>query len=200
MNPDDLSDDERLELLNETYDALRRSQGGASIWLIGGPETDRLWDATLGAFVHGNWVATILCAQATCERTLAALIHNVFAMGEAPKGWEWWGLGSLVKYCRKEKFVDGTLLDDVATLCEERKPYGHWRGPLDEGALQKVVLDAPERGVSMTPDQIIERHLSDLALRSARTALLVHFGDLYRPDKIGRDEFGRRPSDSPSQT
>lgn len=56
------------------------------------------------------------------------------------------------------------------------------------------------RRASMTPDQIIERRLSDLALRSARTALLVHFGDLYRPDKIGRDAFGRSPFDSPSQT
>lgn len=200
MNPDELSDDERFDLLNETYDALRCSQGGASIWLIGGPETDRLWDATISAFVRGNWVATILCAQATCERTLAALIHNVHAIGEQPKDWERWGLGGLMSYCRKENLVDSALLDQVSKLCEERKPYGHWRGPLDEGALQKIVLDAPEWGVSMTPDQIIERHLGDLALRSARTALLVHFGDLYHPDKIGRDAFGRSASESPRQT
>ena len=36
--------------------------------LMGGEEADLLWNATVDAFVAGNWVATLQCAQATCER------------------------------------------------------------------------------------------------------------------------------------
>ena len=77
MGLGELTLEQRVELLDQTYDRLRRSQNGEAIWLIGGPETDRLWDATISAFAHANWVATILCAQATCERTLAALVYSL---------------------------------------------------------------------------------------------------------------------------
>ncbi len=184
MGLGELTVEQRVELLDQTYDHLRRSQNGAAIWLIGGPETDRLWDATISAFAHANWVATILCAQATCERTLASLLQMVYATSAAPSGWEGWGLGRLIAHCRDQHLVDPLLLDDVQTLCDERKPYGHWRQPLAEGALQRVVFDAQDRGDNRHPDLVIEDHLGDLALRSARTALRVHYGDLLDPRKF----------------
>lgn len=184
MGPSELTLEQRVELLDHTYDELRRSQHGAAIWIIGGPETTHLWDATIAAFAHANWVATVLCAQATCERTLASLLQMVYVTGIAPPGWEGWGLGRLISHCRDQRLVDPRLLDDVQTLCDERKPYGHWRQPLAEGALQRVVFDAQDRGDLRHPDLVIEDHLGDLALRSARTALRVHFGDLLDPRKF----------------
>lgn len=189
-----MSEQERYDLINAEYDALRRSQEGRAVWIISQHEGERLWDATLTAFVQGNWVAAVLCAQATCERTLAALIYNLFAMSEPPKNWERWGLGALVKYCREERLVEEGLLDEVAVLCEERKPYGHWRGPLEHGALLKVAMDAHEQGDSRPPDAIMEEHLAGLAYRSTVTAMRVHFGDLIDPAKHQRDAFGQRPS------
>lgn len=186
-----MSDDERFELINADYDTLRRSQEGRSVWIISQHEGERLWDATLTAFIQGNWVAAVLCAQATCERTLAALIYNLFSMGEPPKRWERWGLGELVKYCRKERLVDEGLLDEVSVLCEERKPYGHWRGPLDDGALLKVAMDAHAQGDPRSPDAIMEEHLAHLAYRSTRTAMRAHFGDLIDPAKHQRNAFGQ---------
>lgn len=197
-----MTEQERFDLINADYDALRRSQGGRAVWLISQHEGDRLWDATLKAFIQGNWVAAVLCAQATCERTFAALIYNLFTLSELPKNWERWGLGELIAYCRKERLVEEALLDEVAVLCEERKPYGHWRGPLEDGALLKVAMDAHQQGDRTHPDLIMERHLGGLAYRSSRTALLTHFGDLIDPDKHGRDAFGEPPRtrSHPAQT
>lgn len=192
MNVPDVTEQQRLARINADYMDLRRSQGDRSVWLISQHEGERLWDATLTAFVQGNWVAAILCAQATCERGLAALIYNLFMLSDPPKGWDKWGLGGLVNYCRKQQLVDDRLLDEVSVLCEERKPYGHWRGALEEGALMKVVKDAYEAGDRSAPDLIMERHLADLAYRSTRTAMRVHFGDLIDPDKHRRDAFGQR--------
>lgn len=96
----ELTVEQRVELLDQTYDEVRRSQRGAAVWLVGGPETGRLWDATISAFVHANWIATVLCAQATCERTLASLLQMVYAIRAAPPGWEGWGLGRLITHCR----------------------------------------------------------------------------------------------------
>lgn len=176
-------DDEqqRLDLLNADYDGLRRAQGGKPVWLISQVEGGRLWDATLTAFVQGNWVAAVLTAQATCERGLAALLYSLFMQSTPPTGWERWGLGSLVRFCRKEELVNDALLDEVEVLCEERKPYGRWRGPLAEGSLMKVVRDALDQGDRAAPDAIIERHLAALAYRSTLTAMRVHFGDLIDP-------------------
>lgn len=53
-----------------------------------------------------------------------------------------------------------------------------------------MVFDAQDRGDDRDPDLIIEDHLGGLALRSARTALRVHFGDLLDPHKF--DALGSR--------
>lgn len=192
-----MTEQQRYDLINVSYDALRRAQGGRPVWIVSHVEGERLWDATLTAFIQGNWVAAMLCAQATCERGLAALVYNLFVLSSPPKGWERWGLGALVKYCRKAHLVTESLLDDVDVLCEERKPYGHWRGPLEEGSLMKVVMDAQDQGDRTSPDAIMERHLADLAHRSTLTAMRVHFGDLVDPDKHRRDAFGQ-PRSSPT--
>lgn len=111
-----MSEQERYDLMDAEYDALRRSQEGRAVWIVSQHEGERLWDATLTAFIQGNWVAVVLCAQATCERTPAALIYNLFSIPEPPKNWDRWGLGALVKYCRDERLVEDGLLNEVAVL------------------------------------------------------------------------------------
>ena len=68
---------------------------------------------------RGVWVATILCAQATCERVLAALVSLRELPGagiKGPKNWEKWGLGTLIKHVRAQGWVPEDLLDEVEVL------------------------------------------------------------------------------------
>lgn len=68
---------------------------------------------------HAAWVATILCAQATCERVLAALVSLRELPGagiKGPKNWEKWGLGTLIKHLHAQGWIPEDLLDEVEVL------------------------------------------------------------------------------------
>jgi hypothetical protein len=90
VDPSLLTSEQRIDLLHQAF---------AEIWpdpppgwlLLGGHEVEHTWQATVDTFAAGIWVATILCAQAVAERTLAGMLalqelpgHS----GDPPKGWE----------------------------------------------------------------------------------------------------------------
>jgi hypothetical protein len=184
VDPSQLDHDGRIALLDETLAELHSAHGDGGRLLVGGEEALLLWDATVDAFAAGIWVATILCAQATCERSMAGLVSLRELPGygmEGPKGWEQWGLGKLIAHVRTQGWVPGDLLDDVWRLCEARKPYGHWRGPMDPGTLGRQVAEhLVACGWDVDPLALRERLLSQEALRSARTALRLYYGDFAR--------------------
>ena len=130
-NPAAMSERERISFLDEVLEQLRSRHIQGTVQ-IGGREATMLWHATVDAFVAGNWLAALLCAQATCERVLAGLVslHALPGLsGSEPKNWDKWGLGSLIEHARKQRWVEPELLDHVAIVCELRKPFGHWRLP-----------------------------------------------------------------------
>ena len=149
--------------------------------LVGGEEAELLWQATVDAFSHGLWVATILCAHATCERTLAAIVSLRELPGwgvTTPKGWERWGLETIIKYVREHGWVPDDVLDDVDVLCEARKPYGHWRQPFDAGTAGRQVGEALKaNGWQSDPVEVRQRILSLEALRAARTTIRLYWGN-----------------------
>jgi hypothetical protein len=163
---------------------VRSGSGKEGFVLVGGEEAGLLWEATVDSFVAGVWVATILCAQATCERVVAALVSSRELPGygvQGPRGWERWGLGQLVEHVREQGWVPDDLLNDVQLLCEARKPYGHWRRPLDPATIGRLVGDAlRQEGWEADPHELRARILSQEALRSARTTLRLYFGDFAR--------------------
>lgn len=158
VDPSELSSAERVALLDETLAEVRSGISENGLLLVGGEEATLLWEATVDSFVSGVWVATILCAQATCERVIAALVSLRELPGygiQDPRGWESWGLGRLIKHVRQQGWVSSDLLDDVEVLCEARKPYGHWRRPLDPGTLGRQVADVlRQEGWDVDPDAI----------------------------------------------
>ena len=163
--------------------------------LIGGEEAYLLWEATVDSFAQGVWVATLLCSQATCERTLAGLVPLRELPGygvTTPKGWEKWGLGTLIEHVRKHALVSADLLNEVEVLCEARKPYGHWRLPFDPGTIGREVADAlDEESWETDPEETRQRILSQKALHAATTALLLYFGDYAR----GPSGIASKPTD-----
>jgi hypothetical protein len=180
VNPSVLLPPERIALLDEVYQPLRAQFHEGQI-LVGGEEAQLLWEATVDCFAQGIWVATLLCAQATCERTLAGII----SLGElpgagisGPKGWERQGLGALIGHVRPYDHVPADVLDAVEELCETRKPYGHWRLPFDPGTIGRAVADALMGGSSDDDATAIrERILSQNALQGALAALRLYYGN-----------------------
>ena len=183
VDPSLLSPTERIALLDEVYQPLRAGFPDGQM-LVGGEEANLLWGATVDSFARGVWLGTLLCAQATCERTLAGIISLRELPGygmAAPKGWEKWGLGRIIDHIRQEGWVPAEVLDETAVLCEARKPYGHWRLPFDPGTIGREVADALDaKGWEADPTAIRERILSQKALHAALTALRLYFGDYGR--------------------
>lgn len=179
VNPSELSPPERIALLDEVYQPLR-AQFPEGQMLLGGEEAQLLWEATVDCFAHGIWVATLLCAQATCERTLAGIVSLGELPGIAiagPKGWERQGLGALIGQLRKDRRVPADVLDAVTELCEARKPYGHWRLPFDPGTIGRAVAEALVAGDDDDPTAIRERILSQNALQGVLAALRLYYGN-----------------------
>jgi hypothetical protein len=177
-----LTREQRIALLDAALQEVRPTADGGRI-LVGGQEAVLLWDATVDSFASGVWVATILCAQATCERVLAALVSLRELPGagiKGPKNWEKWGLGRLIEHVRAQEWVPEDLLDEVDWLCEARKPYGHFRFPLDDGTIGRQVAEAlDDEGWEADPMAVQQQILSQHALQSARTALRLYFGDFF---------------------
>jgi len=178
-----MTSEERVAYLDEGLDDLRdRHEHGTM--LIGGEEAHLLWDATVDAFVSGNWVATLLCAQATCERVLAGLmsLQDLPGVGATlPKNWEErWGLGRIIGFIREKALVPDPLLDEVQVLCERRKPFGHWRRPLDDGTVGRRVSDAVASGGWAADPHVLTQHLvAEDAAHAARTALALYYGNYF---------------------
>ena len=178
-NPAAMTEQERIIFLDDVLDDLRPRHAQGTI-VIGGQEATILWEATVDAFVAGNWVAALLCAQATCERVLAGLVslHGLPGLlGSEPKNWEKWGLGRLIEHVREQRWVESELLDDVAVVCELRKPFGHWRRPVDAGTVGRRMIDRLKVDPNTEPDLVAL--LAEDAAVAVTTALRLYFGNYF---------------------
>jgi hypothetical protein len=124
---------ERVARLESALEELPATPDGGCV-LVGGEEASLLWDATVDSFSSGVWVATILCTQARhgCTRFLAGASR--LRPGRAK------GLGEV--HVRTQGWVPKDVHDEVAVLCEARKPYGHFRRPVDAGTIGRDVAEA----------------------------------------------------------
>mgnify|MGYP001469112390 CR=1 FL=1 len=175
-DPRQMIDDQRRALLDDTYRAVIGANGGTYA-LTGGTETALMWDATMRTFVHGIWAGSIVCAQATCERTMASLLELHYAVAPEPRGWRSWGLGRLIDHHREHDLVDPALLQDIQRVCEARKPFGHLKLPLEPGSLPHVGMEALSRGEPFVEAQ--EVYVAKTAVLCIQTTIRVYFGDLW---------------------
>jgi hypothetical protein len=182
-NPVQLTADERIALLDADLAQIREQHTGTAVVFVGGQDEMVLWYATVDAFAAGNWVATVLCAQATCERILAELTSLMELPGlasSAPKGWEDWGMGPLIRHIRNANLVPSDLLDEVQVLCDRRKPLGHYRRPLAADTVaRRVSNQLVLQDWDKDWDHVTQELLADDAAHAARTALALHFGDYF---------------------
>lgn len=183
VDPSLITPDQRRELLEAAFQESWPDPLPGWL-LLGGHEVEHIWQATVDSFVSGNWVATILCAQATCERTLAGIVslqELPGRTGNPPSGWEGWGFGALLKYFRKQGWVPDDLLDELDHLCEARKPWGHWRRPLHKDSMHaKAAHIVLGQLFEEDFDDVHTRLLAQEAHRSAVIAMRLYFGNYGR--------------------
>lgn len=171
-----INEDQRVALLDHTYRSVIGANGEGYA-LTGGTEAELMWDATMRTFIHGIWAGSIVCAQACCERTMASLLELQYAASPQPRGWRTWGLGRLIDYHREHNLVENALLDEVQRVCEARKPFGHWKLPLEPGSLPHVGMEALARGEHFIEAQ--DAYVAKTAVLCIQTTVRVYFGDLW---------------------
>jgi len=62
-------------------------------------------------------------------------------------------------------------------VCDARKPFGHWRLPMDDGSLDRVGYEAHVQGGDWQEAQDV--YVAKSAVLCAQTAIRTHFGDLW---------------------
>jgi hypothetical protein len=91
-------------------------------------------------------------------------------------------------HIRSLGWVPDDLLDNVTQVCEVRKPFGHWRQPLDPGTPWRRIAEQlsavpqlnpdelVERLAAADPDELVERLIAADAELAAVTALQLYLG------------------------
>jgi hypothetical protein len=171
-----LSRDERLDLIN--VEIQRTLHGKTWAAMSGGEETILTWEASVHAFLDGNWAAVILCCHVVCERELAGVFSASLANsnGELNKRWEKFGLGELLTEAAKHNMLPPRLIDELRALANFRKPYGHWRSFIHEDSLNQRVLREAEITGSVHSDRLVERLIVRDATNAMLTTIRIYFG------------------------
>jgi len=171
-----LDHDERLDFVNSK---IELALAGKS-WTIlsGGEETQLVWDAAIRAFLDGNWLASLLCCHAVCERELAGILSLSRArLNDAlAKDWERLGMGGLLAEVRKHRLLPDNLIQSLLELVDSRKPYGHWRSAIHDDAL--LARAKREHEASGNPDrtELVQRLIVRDATNAMTTTVDLYFG------------------------
>ena len=88
------------------------------------------------------------------------------------------GLGRLLDHVRDRGWVEGPLLDDIAVVCERRKPFGHWRRAFDPGTPGRRMADLLRAGDD-DPHVLTAGLLAADAAFAVTTTLRLYFGNYF---------------------
>jgi hypothetical protein len=132
-------------------------------WMAGNLETMFVFREPGWAYINGEFISTIMLAQAFIER-----IFNDFMV---EKGWEREasrGAQAIIKYCRKHQLVNEFLLDKFDRLRQIRNPFVHNK-PFDYPFTlgQRLTFE------QVPPDQLLEKDAKE-ALSLMYTFLFTH--------------------------
>lgn len=146
-----------------------------------GEEAFWTWHAAGTAFIQGNWIATVLCCHAVCERVLAGRFTTFWVDEEdAPRRWQQMGLGRLLDEIRRRDGIDPGAASKLQKMSEYRKPFGHWKEfthPTSLFVRAKPLLAEED---DIDSDEAINRVLVDDATRAIEITIEMLYGDVWR--------------------
>ena len=124
--------------LREDVAALVARYGIAVGIVGGGHQSGMLMSEAFACYVRGLFVATLLCAHATCERELAG---RVASLARPPAGADRWGLGRLLGYATEQRWYAAETLKELDRLNERRRDLYHLQGQPGMGELFRRTYD-----------------------------------------------------------
>ena len=168
-----LDHDQRLEFINGKIETALAGKTWTA--LSGGEEGQLVWDAAVRAFLEGNWLASLLCCHAVCERELAGIL-TLYPDDQVPEGWERFGMGRLLVELKRLRRLPPDLIEDLFALSKSRKPYGHWRSSLADDAMMARVIRESEATGSVDRNELVQRLLVRDATNAMTTSVALYFG------------------------
>lgn len=117
---------------------LMSAIGSRRSMIPGGEVAYTAWVEARSSFVHGNFLATVLLAQALAEQMLAAMLTlGIDAEPIPPKI----DFRKTLKRCRARDMISQRDADDLERLMEMRNPLSHHRLINDPSNLSRRVID-----------------------------------------------------------
>lgn len=112
--------------------------GSRRSMISGGEVAYTAWVEARSSFVHGNFLATVLLAQALAEQMLAAMLTlGIDAESIPPKI----DFRETLKRCRARDMISQRDADDLERLMGMRNPLSHHRLINDPSNLSRRVID-----------------------------------------------------------
>ena len=114
---------------------------GAGSMLYGGETTLELWREARWAFIHGQYVATVMLSQGLAEHILAAYIHiDIFGDPLPAKV----TFSETLRRCLEKSVLADADANDLRSLMALRNPLSHFRSLDDPANLSRRALNTRE--------------------------------------------------------
>lgn len=128
---------------------LGRELGRNGTMVFGGHSAYLAWTEARSAFVHGNFVATVLLCQSLVEHLLAAFLGAGLLQDDLPQRVSF---RETLKRCRDHNLISDEDASDLGRLMDLRNPLSHFRHVYDESNLDRRSLQSGEH-----PEHLIRR-------------------------------------------
>jgi hypothetical protein len=159
------------EVGNPPRDASALSDG-ARLVHAGWPEGLWLLEEGEQCYVLGQFVASLLCAHACCERTLAAYLELFGSLGRRLANA---GLGPVAAAARERGLITSDLFDRLISVNEIRKVMAHFKSPTAPYAAV-MRLGAMDAGHVVDADAAFQSLLAEDAETALRAAMEISMG------------------------
>jgi len=146
----------RLKYINKIYHFGTR--------VFGSNESVRIFDEAIHCYIFGQFVATIILAQAFIERRFQEYFHIRMDAKRAK-----YSLDKLLKEFRANQFIDEHFVEKIDKIRLKRNPFVHHKEPLHKDSLMSRSYNS-----SIDPDQLLEDDAKDaLSLMMAISCMQI---------------------------
>ncbi|MFC5372042.1 hypothetical protein ACFPIF_05745 [Brevundimonas faecalis] len=114
---------------------------GSGTMLYGGETTLELWREARWAFIHGQYIATIMLGQGLAEHLLAAYLHIDINTGPLPPRV---AFAETLRRCLDKGMLTEAEAAGLRDLMALRNPLSHFRSVEDPANLSRRILDTLE--------------------------------------------------------
>jgi hypothetical protein len=133
----------RLKSINKIFPFGQREYGSDESYLI--------FDEAVHSYIFGQYIATIILAQAFIERRFQEYFHIRFDNKRAK-----YTLDKFIKEFKETEFLPDFILDKIDKIRLKRNPFVHHRMPL-----QKDTLMARAYSSETHPDELLHNDAKD---------------------------------------